>query len=1499
MAVRNWPDPAEERAAIERERARRSRVTSYQQTATAAQAQRISAIAAAYPNMSPGTAGPLGLAGVSPDDPVVAQAATAEAKKNKRKRGIFGAIGDLAGGAVGWGVDALGEVGELASDIAKPVARTGLSGLMAPFEAGTGVIRNVAAAGGAIAAGAVSGAATGAGVGLFAGGIGAVPGAIGGAVAGGVLGGVAQARGIEVEGEFVNPLSQTTLGQDLFGGKDIGQGYLPGGTAHAAQAESARKAASVRGHALTPGRLLAASVTPEDHWSYTLLSGAIDLSNAWKLDPANLAGAAAGRKLAQAKKFTGVARADDAVRAGGGLVDHGNRPGVIFENAQRWLTADKRGQGFVEWVRQTDDFETIRKALPGIAPETALDLADAKTADDVIAQLLPRVEGETPRGLGLERALEEKPYASTRRAEKVRWAGMTIGRKFQGSRLLADLPGKELNLFDHTEAVDWFSAFQRNANLPKETVARNTRQLAENLRDGDYKAALRTVTEDFVAGPDGVLAQSGLDLDLGKQMSKLYLSAIDDVERRAFFEQGYGTRVSHADIGGETFDLAAPSILTAEAGTVLKVDRSDIRAIRQTTGKFAPLYKHPVAGELARQSAAVGDFLTSQVWKPFALLRGAYTVRVIAEEQIRMANAGVDSLFAHPISYLAWMAADDGKLGKVLDKFGVTVRRGDVDVLGQAFTEAPASVEKALRGHANDFAAALGRKSMQEHWMVGSVRQQGTRVWNRGEAHHVDALVDRLATMHNDPILRRTANGGVLDEDPQTFRTGPAAVRHWLAEGDGVEIRRTIGSLKTPMDVDDMLTRAHTLVDDVVGAEARAGAQMTVPGGRGVGTPVRSSGDPRLRRAIATGEIDGVPMYLDNGAVNPAFKTKVGEIVDEGAGPFAVTGSAYDPASLKDRWDDGVEKAFNFFMGNRTANLSRSPHFRQYYWKEAEQLAFTLKAEDQAKLLASMDAAELPEAMKAGIRKAAGRGTGDLTLEQVDTLLKGRALDATRELLYDVSKRGQLSDVLRIIYPFAESQKEVMTTWARLATKNPAIPRRAHQIIEGARGAGIFYKDPQTGEEMFSYPGSRIITEKLFGMPIPLGNRVEGLSMFGSGLMPGAGPVVQLSARWFLPDKPQFDQLREMIDPFGESAEGGILEQFGPGWAKALLSGFNMDDSDAAFGNDMFDVYSVGLSSGMYRNDTPEDIRDGLENAKQKARWLHIIRGGAMMLGAPSPPRPEFYAQDKDGRWTMMDALVKEYRKIQDEDPENSSALFLEKFGPAVFALVQPSTYTGGRVLPEATTTAGTWARTHQGLSEKYPAIYGLFAPKDPDAPFDIQVWARQKREEERIPLDPEQRAKWTNDRLAGSIYYNIKGRFGPFPNKMQKQYLSGLREKLKTDYPGFEENLGLPEKYKAEDRIKELEQAVKDESLADNPVTEPTKIYLAIRNRLNEAVQEAGIAQSVAKAKSTAPMRAYLRSLAERLVTQHPEFGDVWDRVFEPELIDDTATPEEVPAIA
>ena len=374
-------------------------------------------------------------------------------------------------------------------------------------------------------------------------------------------------------------------------------------------------------------------------------------------------------------------------------------------------------------------------------------------------------------------------------------------------------------------------------------------------------------------------------------------------------------------------------------------------------------------------------------------------------------------------------------------------------------------------------------------------------------------------------------------------------------------------------------------------------------------------------------------------------------------------------------------------------------------------------------------------------------------------LAKGRALDQTQTLLYDAAKRGQMSDVLRIIMPFAEAQKEVMGVWAKVGlVDNQAVLRRAQQTLSAARGSGAFYKDPTTGEEMFTFPGSQFLTEHTIGMPIPLTGRVAGLNTFGSGIIPGVGPAVQIPTRYLLPDKPQFDDLHKFLDPFGASAgeTEGILEQQFPSWLTSVKRAMSASDSDRTFANAVKDVWAMGVSAGRYRTGTPEEIQEGLDDAKRNARILYVIKGAAALGGAPTPPSPAFMAMDKDGKWHLAKVLSEDYRKMLD-DPEigvdGASEAFLDKYGNNAFAFMQAKTYS---TVPSAPSTVDyrAWTGTSEGeAAAKYKDIGALFGPQGEG--FDYNSYLRNIKRGDTVNLTPEQFTEQTNNRLATMIYYN------------------------------------------------------------------------------------------------------------------------------------------------
>lgn len=1518
---RPWNDPDENAAYVQRSRQSWDRILAARQTATRQQAISVSTMAASFPHMRPGTIMPLVQAGVTPDDQLTQRVALEEAKSNKRKRGFMGAIGDIAGAITSIPATAgefaisnvLNPVGGAALGGLKTIARPGLAALAAPFEVGTGVLRNVAAAGGEIVAGAASGAAVGAGIGGFFGGIGALPGVAVGAIAGGIAGvgagAAAQARGVNIESEgFVNPLEQSTLFQS-FGAGGLGKGYMPGGDAAQKAAEAARRSAAISGHALTPGRFLASAVVEEGTAPYNLLSGALDASVAWRLDPAAAAGKGLSRWRKAQRTFTATdkeiaAAAKAADRIDAGLVE-GSRKTVISEKVDAWLGTE-RGQRAMQWFADAD-FESIRTQLGGnrVDVGTVRDLANAKTMEEVDVILRPQ--------LGIKAGLEMKPRVGGFGMEVKRLGNsLPFYEKMKDSRLFANLPSGRIDYSDPTEATHQFNLLLRDANLSTEDAARWTEEFAGHLIEGSFEArrAADDVAYRALGGAHGKVAEADTTMNFMNKLARRAAAGDSTVLRSLIDEDVTKTPSTRVSIDGTTVGMPPGGYLADYFDNGFDVSRQTLRDIRATTSKYARV----VANSKFQTSTAAMTKMTDDIWKPAALLRGAWTVRVVGEEQIRLAASGRLSLFNHPLSYLAWAMDDGGRISNVFKKHGIDVGgRGSVDITGQRFAREGTTIESAandleadLLDLGDDFASGSGYKQQAEGWYGNDFTAAGHRErYARGQRGHVEAVAENIDQAASDPLMRELA-------------TRPRhEVKTWFTTGEGNELRQALikrhgATLKTDADIERALDNASRTLDKIMGRVDEAGAVpargLTAGGmsttevaqlhaARRAGRP----GSPAIRQAIATGEINGVAVRLPNGKVNPDFMAELKKLDDL---PDEIVGSASHVPTK--RWDAKRDKAvqtmYTNLMSRPSAKLSRSPMFRQTYWGEAENLITELDPAAQQRLLASAKKARLDSTAYKRLEQRAKASAGELSLDEADLLLKGRALDETQRLLYDAAQRGQLSDVLRIVMPFAEAQKEVMGTWAKLGlVDNMAVTRRAQQTLSAARGSGFFYKDPGTGEEMFTFPGSEFLTEKTLGMPIPLTGRVAGLNTFGSGIIPGLGPAVQIPVRYILPDKPQFDDLRKFVDPFGSSAEEdeGILEGQFPGWLKSAKRAFDADDSDRVFANAVKDTWAQGVSAGRYKTDTPDAIREGLDHAKSTARWLYVFKGLSSVLGAPTPPSPAFMAMDKDGKWHMAKALSEDYRKMIDDPAigfEGANAAFVEKYGSNAAVFMQSKSYA---TVPTAPTTGEfrEWTRSGdaQALAEKYEDVFALFGPQGEG--FDYTQYLRNIESGATETLTPEQFAERTNHRQAQMVYYNFKDRFGPAPSKEQREWLSQLREKLRERFPGYDVPLpgAIDKKKVTQQFIPQVERAVKDPALEGNEVAIATRAYLTLRQQATQAAEAAGYG-SFDQAKGAAPLRDWLRQILDKLVERTPDFAPMAERVFDREMTDD-ASPETVAA--
>jgi hypothetical protein len=136
-------------------------------------------------------------------------------------------------------------------------------------------------------------------------------------------------------------------------------------------------------------------------------------------------------------------------------------------------------------------------------------------------------------------------------------------------------------------------------------------------------------------------------------------------------------------------------------------------------------------------------------------------------------------------------------------------------------------------------------------------------------------------------------------------------------------------------------------------------------------------------------------------------------------------------------------------------------------------------------------------------------------------------------------------------------------------------------------------------------------------------------------------------------------------------------------------------------------------------------------------------------------------------------------------------------------------------------------------------------------------------------------------NRIGSAKFRAARKMFGANPNESQRQQLDLYREQLNKQYPGFP-RFSVFTVGTYENQIFDLEDAVKDSRLSDNPLTSVLNGYLEERKRYLASVG----GKSFDSKKATGA-RMYLSSYGEQLASQSPEFARIWQRLLSPEVQD------------
>ena len=1032
----------------------------------------------------------------------------------------------------------------------------------------------------------------------------------------------------------------------------------------------------------------------------------VDLGFEIFTDPTIFAGKTAQIAVAGRRTFAGVPAAQRGQMMG--IIDGPRRTVIPEIQIDNWLNS-REGATAVDWLTQTDDFVEIFRRVKNT--EAALALRDADTVADTLAAINLHagrgVRGPVtpPLSVRLEKAVE-----NTRLARVWDQAADLMPDMPNWSRMKQWTPKYEpIPLNQPTEAVEQLTRWFINWEAPKDLTSRLVEDFARAVIAGDRNQAWGVWRESNEAlyrhlvdmGHNKDVAQSlsrmvgGPDFSTGtnQRVYWMELAAEPGTKLMRGYDQIFDGEVWHRHVSPHSVVELMDEAITMP----------NLLEVRRATSVLTRLSRVPrnesVIAETAYQTLfglgdAIGaprkgivwnthDFLwsgTTRVWMPSALItRVAWPMRVTLEEQLRMAAVGLDSMFQHPLSYISWAmgSPDTSRVTRALQKVGFE-NKGWLDALGNPIDQSVA------------FQNAMIKNRPQSYGGPGQPRP-GAGTWDAIDMNRalpkqqLGAMRIALGKFWRDDVKQKVAEA-VLSGDNQL-----ESVYRWFYNSDLHK-----GMMRTSDQFSDLLSTPEG-VRRWLASQATELRQVT-------------GGDTELIQSVAERILRGNKVYtnrLETRKINKIITEKLNVMKEQGTMPgrMPVPQEIISGISRMSEYDNAVATMFYTLGAVPTNILSRSPVFRQEYWREITRLMDYADPATQRELVRAAREANIPKAQiddmlqrmlpstrlprraAAAIDEAESAGRvaniGDnrfvRSAEEADLLGKEFALRQANTLLYQLTERGQTLAAMRLIFPFGEAWKEIGLTWSRLMASNVHNLRRSQVIVDQARAGGFLYVDPITGLESYSSPGTGLFSSSfpVLGADLPEGTRavapspLQGVNLFAGSAIPGIGPVFNMVLGATLPDNTEgWRDLRQILLPFGATANvpsdlidpDTYLGVVTPAWIRKALTATLEDGYDPRmWRSHVSDAVRVLGASGDYGTSDAE-IRRLSEDAEALAKrtlWFRAI-GQAIL---PTGYRVDFQVQpDSPEAAEMMRNLLGEDFEFGREDGGFLSMAVLSAF---------------------------------------------------------------------------------------------------------------------------------------------------------------------------------------------------------------------------------------------
>jgi len=903
-------------------------------------------------------------------------------------------------------------------------------------------------------------------------------------------------------------------------------------------------------------------------------------------------------------------------------------------------------------------------------------------------------------------------------------------------------------------------------------------------------------------------------------------------------------------------------------------------------------------GEL-RIPLRVTEFLMTKVWKNSKKFSLAYGLRNTMEAQARLAFAGKDNIYTHPLDHLLVSThariPDDIALGEEFNPLGWSN-------LGKVHEEAGEGYRTML-GNAY-YGSDQGMDMMQSQFRIGEFvvfSKDNPADWAQAGGYE-------LRQLFNDPVVSRLANGASLDD-----------VMKWLYS-DADDAKKALTEIQDTMRNGELFYSSWGEGKAIPIDPTPANVRIRVEKQQAMRLSAKTGGDPELMEVVSKGTIKGEDAFLPNGQPTKALVEHLVENVDSDIYPTFYKGRAKAGSprlKAAENWFDHATKVFFDGLVGRAHNvLDRSPLWRREYTKEVSRLAPLLSKEAAAELKDILmsrveyynemaKAKNLPRSFT--LQDYVGRGVdpdellesldnagGWMSRDEIHVLANGLTLDKIENLLFDATARNSVTDAARIVSPFGAAFAEVLKTWVKLTAQNPDKVLklgRKFEILAGTdqpdtlKNKGIIHKDPVSGQYFYSLPMSRQVAtffNKIVGedtgSEYSLQAPVKGLNM-AFNFTPGFSPVAGFPLGKLLYESPKLRDYAAFFLPYGQPKSPTTPSEYLPGWLSKIVNAFvNDPKSGGVYGDTLSDVIRTEAATGKWDLSDPEQRSAFQRDAEAKAKVLTILRGIGQGLG-PASPVIESKIKTQGGN-VYASMLTSEFHKLQSEDYDTAVEKFLALYGDEAFVFMAGKTK---QVMTgiESSREFAKWELDNAELFDTpFANVAGFFGPKGSEfdwAAYNYQINTGKK---ERIPALPTQ-LELAEQIMGLHKYRKIVELAGPNPNEKVRTVLAQQKAILQKEYPGM---LALSsydvEKFKR--TLSQLRLATEDPRLKNNETAQALTQYLNLRDTYTTFAKSNNVGWDSPK---SAGLRADLRYRAQFLIKETPEFGRLFDRLLLPEL--------------